>query len=177
MGKTFEVKMDTTRINGALSELARITGRDFKDVVRSEMQKILEKAVNNTPVATVALINQTKNPQLRARRLAARGLLKKVWVQVADKLAMALSGVPAYVGRAETSSGDYPEDAEVKETGVGSKFSIDGASYRIYDPRIIGAFASAMNGRANFFRTNLRRGVFDKAETIAKKYPGLTVNG
>jgi hypothetical protein len=176
MGKTFEVKMDTTRINGALSELARITGRDFKDVVRSEMQKILEKAVSNTPVATVALINQTRNPQLRARRLAARGLLKKVWVQVADKLSMAVAA-PGYVGGATTSKGDYPEDAEVKETGVGSKFSIDGASYRIYDPRIISAFRSAMNGRANFFRTNLRKGVFDKAETIAKKYPGLTVNG
>lgn len=176
MGKNFTATMDSSRINGALAELARITGKDFKDVVRAEMQKILEKAVANTPVATVALINQTKNPQLRARRLAARGLLKKVWAQVADKLGMSLAGVPAYVGRATTAQGDYPEDAVASEKGVGSKFSIDGASYRVYDPRIISAFSKAMNGRANFFRTNLRNGVFDKAEDIARKYPGLFVN-
>lgn len=173
----FEVKMDTTRINGALAELSRITGKDFKDVVRSEMGKILERAVSNTPVASVALIKQTKNPQLRARRLAARGLLKKVWAQIADKLGMAAVGVPAYVERAAAPGGDYPEDAVASEKGQGSKFSIEGASYRVYDPRIIGAFARAMNGRATFFRANLRRGVFAKAETIARKYPGLKING
>jgi hypothetical protein len=169
--------MDTSRINGALAELARITGKDFKDVVDSEMQKILEKAVSNTPVATVALINKTKNPGLRTRRLAARGLSKKGWVQVADKLGISLDGVPGYVGLANTSQGDYPEDAIATKKGVGSKYSIDGANFRVYDPRIIGAFAKAMNGRVNFFRQNLRKGVFDKAETIAAKYPGLTVNG
>lgn len=177
MAKNFEIKMDTSRLNGALNELARITGRDFRDVVRSEMGKILEKAVSNTPVATVSLINETKNPALRARRLAARGLLKKVWLQIAGKLGMAVEGVPAYVDRAQTASGDYPEDAVAAEKGQGSKFSIEGASYRIYDPRIIGAFSRAMNGRANFFRQNLRKGVFDKAEQIAAKYPGLKVNG
>lgn len=176
MGKTFEVKMDTTRINGALAALARITGRDFKDVTRSEMREILKKAVSNTPVATVALIKLTKNQALQARRLAARGLLKKVFVQIGDKLGMDVEH-PAYVGRAEAPGGDYPEDAEVAEKGIGSKFSIDGASYRVYDPRIIGAFAKAMNGRANFYRTNLRKGFLDKAEGIAKQYPGLTVNG
>lgn len=177
MARAFEVKMDTSRINGALAELSRISGRDFRDVVRSEMGKILEKAVANTPVATVALINQTKNPQLRARRLAARGLLKKVWVQIAGKLGMAIDGVPAYVERSAAPSGDYPEDAVAGEKGQGSKYSIDGASYRVYDPRIVGAFARAMNGRASFFRANLRKGVFQKAEQIAAKYPGLKVNG
>lgn len=176
MGKNFTANMDTSRINGALAELSRITGKDFKDVVRSEMTKILEKAVSNTPVATVELINRTKNPDLRARRLAARGLLKKVWAQIAGKLGMALDGVPAYVDRAEAPGGDYPEDAVAAEKGVGSNFSIEGASYRVYDPRIIGAFARAMNGRANFFRQNLRKGVFDKAAAIAAKYPGLKVN-
>ncbi len=177
MAKAFECTMDTSRINGALAELSRITGRDFRDVVRSETQKILEKAVSNTPVATVELINKTTNPGLRARRLAARGLLKKVWVQVAAKLGMAVEGVPAYVDRAAAPGGDYPEDAVASEKGQGTKFSIEGASFRIYDPRIIGALQRAMNGRANYFRTNLRKGVFDKAEEIAKKYPGLSVNG
>lgn len=169
--------MDTSRINGALTELARITGRDFRDVVRPEMQKILEKAVSNTSAASVTLINQTKNPRLRETRLAARGLLKKVWQQIGGKLGMALEGVPAYVERASTPHGDYPENAEAREVGTGSKFSIEGASYRVYDPRIVSAFARAMNGRASFFRNNLRRGVFDKAEEIARKYPGLKVNG
>jgi hypothetical protein len=90
---------------------------------------------------------------------------------------MAIEGVPAYVDRATTQSGDYPEDAVATEKSSGSKFSIEGASYRVYDPRIIGAFAKAMNGRASFFRNNLRKGVFDKAEAIAAKYPGLKVNG
>jgi hypothetical protein len=177
MAKPFEVKMDASRINGALAELARITGKDFKDVVDPEMQKILEKAVSNTASASVALINRTKNPALRARRLGARGLLKKGWVQIANKLGMSLEGVPAYVDRAETASGDYPEDGVASRKGTGSKYSIEGENFRIYDPSIIGAFAKAMNGRANFFRQNLRKGVFDKAETIAAKYPGLKVNG
>jgi hypothetical protein len=72
--------------------------------------------------------------------------------------------------------GDYPENAEGKEKNEGSKYTIDGTSFRVYDPRIVGALGRAINGRASFFKTHLRKGVFDKFDTIAAKYPGLNVN-
>lgn len=153
-----------------------MTGRDYRDVVRSEGQKILEKAVSNAAAASVELINKTKSPTLRAQKLAARGLQKKVFAQIGDKLNMSLEGVPAYVERAIAPSGDHPEDAIASENTSGSKFSIDCRADRFYDPTVFSALAKAVNGRAGFFRSNLRNGVFDKVETIARKYPGLTVN-
>lgn len=177
MGKAFEVTMDTSRINATLAALHSIVGGDFKDVVRSETQKILEKAVSNTPVVSVEAINTTQKPSLRAQRMAARGLLKKVWVQIGEKLNMTLQGTPDYVKRATgPNNDDHPENAEGNEKKSGNEYSIDGVSYRVYDPRIVGAFASAMNGRKNFFRANLRKGVFDEFDKIAAKYPGLYVN-
>jgi hypothetical protein len=122
----------------------------------------------------VASINETKSPTLRAKKLAARGLLKKVWWQIGNRLQLNVDA-PAYVERAEAPGGDYPEDAVGREVTKGASFYIEGTTYRFYDPRMFGALAKAVNGRTNFFRTNLRNGVFDKAESIARKYPGLTV--
>jgi hypothetical protein len=170
------VTMDTSNLKGALSEIARLTGKDFRTVVRSETQKIFEKALSNTPVMLAADIQTTKSPTLRAQKLAARGLLKKVFVQAAEKVQIQLEGTPAYVDRAMAPGGDFPEDAQAKENTKGRAFSIDGEIFRTYDPRVFGALAKAVNGRTGFFRANLRRGVFDKMETIARKYPGMFVH-
>ena len=79
-----------------------------------EMQKILEKAVENTRCCKCCS-NRTdeESPASRAQACRQR-LLKKVWVQVADKLGMSLAGIPAYVGIAAAPGGDYPEDAEAR---------------------------------------------------------------
>jgi len=39
------------------------------------------------------------------------------------------------------------------------------------------AFENAINGRVKFFAMNLRKDVFKKVSTIAKKYPGIQVRG
>jgi hypothetical protein len=39
------------------------------------------------------------------------------------------------------------------------------------------ALLKAINGRTSYFKANLKRGVFKKVSTIAKKYPGMKVRG
>jgi hypothetical protein len=160
----------------ALQELSRLTGKDFEEVTRAEAVKVLEGAITRTDAAQVALINKTKNPEERAKKLAARGLQKKVWAQVASAFGIQLTNVPQYVQAATAPSGDYPEDAHGIAKNQGSSFTLEGTIYRVYWPGVFAALAGAINGRTSFFRTNLRKGVFDKAEDIARKYPGLTVN-
>jgi hypothetical protein len=67
MAKAFTCDMSTSRINATIAALQQITGGDFRDITRAEFQNVLEKVVSNTPVASVALINETKNPRLRAQ--------------------------------------------------------------------------------------------------------------
>jgi hypothetical protein len=160
----------------ALQELSRLTGKDFEEVTRAETVKILESAITRTDAAQMALINQTKNPEARAQKIAARGLQKKVWAQVAEAFGIQLTNVPQYVRAATAPSGDHPEDAEGRARNQGSSFTLEGTIHRVYWPGVFSALARAVNGRTSFFRTNLRKGVFDKAETIARKYPGMTVN-
>lgn len=167
--------LDTSNLTPCLQALAQLTGRDYRDVVRSETEAILSKAVSNTPAASVELINKTKSERLRAQKLAARGLQKKVFVQIGDKLGLSVDR-PAYVDRATAPGGDYPEDAHGKETVSGKKFSVDCQADRYYDPNVFSALAKAVNGRAGFFRRNMRAGVFKSVETIARKYPGLTAS-
>lgn len=160
----------------ALQELSRLTGKDFETVTKAEAAKVLEGAISRTDAASVALIEQIRDPRRREAALAARGLQKKVWAQIGEKMGVSVAGVPKYVQAATTRGGDFPEDAEGREKNQGSSYILEGVAHRIYWPGVFSALAKAVNGRTNFFRTNLRKGVFDKAETIARKYPGLHVN-
>lgn len=230
-----KIHVDASRLNGALHELSRLTGKDFKTVVRHETGKIMQMALSRTPAAKAkdikagvenwefitasADLYAPKTPrdagryqgfvpqkggkgiprvvyykgnrypqalwsqlmQIKERKiqrlLMARGLLKKSWIQVCHRMGVEIGNTPAYVAGATTPKGDYPEDARGGERGEGSKFSFWGEIDRIYDQRIIRALSSAMRGRVNYFKTNLRKGVFLKGKEIARRYPGLYVNG
>lgn len=206
MGKAVNIEIDAHRLNGALRELSRLTGKDFRTVVRHETGKILEGAAKRTDMATVASIKENHEAQpvttiagkiyflnnrypdavwakiqsFRAKRLkeklAARGLARKVWLQIAQQLGIEIK-VAGQVVKATTPKGDYPQDASGSEAGSGSAFTIIGTSLRTYAPGIVGALAGAMRGRLVYFRRNLKTGVFLKAKEIARKYPGLYVNG
>ena len=102
----------------------------------------------------------------------ARGLAKKSWMQVAQKLGITIS-VPSYVEKAKTEKGDYPEDATGTEKTDGSSFFIEITNSRTYSGSVRDAIRAAMRGRTNFFKKNLRLGVFKKTSDIAAKYPGL----
>jgi hypothetical protein len=176
MASTVTSHVDSSNLTAALHELARLTGKDFEQVVNAEGVEVLHGAIRNTDAASVELINKTKDSMLRERRMAARGLAKKVWLQVSEKWALPVTAIPQYAQNATTPRGDFPEDAQGIKNTSGASYSLEGEVYRLYWPFMFSALAKAINGRRNFFRANLRKGVFDKAEDIARKYKGLMVN-
>jgi hypothetical protein len=162
----------TDNLTPILQELSRLTGKEYRDVVRAELGAILSTSVRNTAAASLESINKTRDPEWRAQKIAAIGLQKKVFVQIGDKLGISVDH-PQYVARAAAPSGDHPEDAEGKETASGKKFSLDCVSHRFYDPTVFSVVAKAINGRASFFRRNLRKGVFESMDKMAAKYKRL----
>ena len=106
------------------------------------------------------------------KRKEARGLAKKSWMQIAESLGISIS-VPAYVEKAKTTGGDYPQNATGAEKTDSSGFFIELTNSRTYSPSVRDAIRAAMRGRTNFFKKNLRLGVFKKTSDIAAKYPGL----
>lgn len=109
-----------------------------------------------------------------AKRKEARGLAKKSWMQVAESLGISIS-VPSYVEKAKTTGGDYPENATGSEKSDGSGFFIEITNARTYSASVRDAIRAAMRGRTNFFKKNMKLGVFKKSSEIAAKYPGLKV--
>jgi hypothetical protein len=107
-----------------------------------------------------------------AKRKEARGLAKKSWLQVAESLGISIN-VPAYVEKAKTTGGDYPQNATGAEKTDGSGFFIELTNSRTYSASVRDAIRAAMRGRTNFFKKNLRLGVFKKTSDIAAKYPGI----
>jgi hypothetical protein len=108
------------------------------------------------------------------RRKAARGLAKKGWVQVAQSLGIDINA-PGFVVKATTPNGDYPQNATASEQTDGKGFYIQVTNSRTYDGSVLDAIRAAMRGRTNFFKKNLRLGVFKKTSEIAARYPGLKV--
>jgi len=195
-------QIDDRNLNNALRALAKITGMSFRDVVRYETGKILESAVKKTRAAKVAAIRksvlsrtvtsvQGKRYYMRNRysdslwkkiqdslkrsirnRLTSRGLSKKSWKQLAEKLGITIA-VPAYVAKATARTGDHPSNAKAAEKKSGQQFGIVMVNERTYDPKIVSAIRSAMGSRTAYFKRNLKNDVFKKASDIAARYPGL----
>jgi hypothetical protein len=128
---------------------------------------------NRYPNALWAKIQSERAISLR-QTLAARGLLKKGWYQLAAELNKVISA-PAYVKKATTARGDYPEDASANESGDGSKYTITGTLRRTYDRRIFTALRKAINKRTAYFVRSLKKGLLDNAKGVAARYPGLYV--
>lgn len=104
------------------------------------------------------------------RKSAARGLSKKSWLQVAEKLALALM-VPAYVRSANVFGKDYPQDNDGLVEDMTSEFNLVAVFGRLYDRRFPGFFQRAITGRLKYFKKNLEKGVFDSLEQIQRAYP------
>jgi hypothetical protein len=198
-------QMQDKNMQGALRELARITGASYEDVVEHETYKALEIAVRRTPAAKASSIRKRRadrqwitldgkryrlgrkyNPALQARLdasmqrglkrdLLSRGLLKKSWVQIGSELGVTIKA-PGYVMSAKAENGDFSSNAGAKRISRGKGFYIECTNARPYGYSFrIKAIASAIRGRAKYFRTNLKKGVMDDASKIAKAYPGLIV--
>jgi hypothetical protein len=58
MAKAITTEMDSRNLEGAMRQLARLTGRSFRDVVRGETRSILEIAARRVRSAKVATIRK-----------------------------------------------------------------------------------------------------------------------
>jgi hypothetical protein len=113
-----------------------------------------------------------------AAALGARGLARASWVQIANKLGIAVSVTPAQVLKAVPSTGVIYQPGNGARGRAGSavyydisnnfpfqRFKIDGA-------RIL---SIAIQGRINYFNKNMEKSVFEDLSAIARRYPGLGV--
>ena len=200
--KSQSINVVTSDFSRAMREMSRVTGVSFAEIIRAEAKSILEAAAKKTAAAQVKLIEANANAkpvrslngkryymknrypdslwaalQLQIknsikRRKDSRGLSKKSWVQVAEKLGISIS-TPNYVAKATTKDGDYPENAQGSEKQDGNAFHIEITNSRTYSPSVRDSLRAAMRGRTNFFKKNLRLGVFQKTSEITARYPGL----
>ena len=180
------VAVNTSKFDAMCRELGRMTGSSQASVVKYETAKVVEKAASLTIVAKTALIRKTverlkvtkkqKKQELDAR-IGARGLARQGWWQFGRLLAFAVK-VPAFVTRAKPSDGkEYPAAESFRVINTFGRYIIRIRTERptLLVPFVGGerALRRAMNGRAAYFRRNLKHGVFNDVKTIARRYPGV----
>lgn len=177
------IKVDASKFNAMLRELARRSGVGLDQVVRSETAAVLQKAMNLTKAAEAGKIRarreRKKITQERMKELLARrGLAKQSWYALAEALRLPISA-PGYVRKASVRGSQYPQQVTEKQEGARGRLviTITNSMITMIAANGKGALAKAINGRTGYFRRNLRRGVFDRWREIAKRYPGLDVRG
>lgn len=199
-------RLDTSGFDPMIRELMRITGADYIQVLRNETRGIIEKTISLTKAASVTgievdwlnrewityngkrynltwtypaeLWQQLVDHRERdlAYRLGARGLSKKTWLQIADRLNIILSKVPNYVRKATWGNRNpVLGDGAAEITGKGVSFILKNISDTVIYTGGAAKIAAAVAGRTKFFNENLSRGVFDDVKQIAAKYPGVQV--
>lgn len=134
---------------------------------------------NHYPDMLWGLIEKAQSISLAAA-LAARGLAKKSWDELARSFGFKIV-LPAYASRARPSDGKtYPHDVSSHQQGDGARYSLHvvNAQPTINTSGAQGhrAFARAVHGRVKYFDQNVGHHVFTAAAAVAKKYPGVTVN-
>jgi hypothetical protein len=175
MASKITAEFDSAALSSAMKQLAQISGRDFETVVRNEGAKVLEAASKSTVKADRSLIEKTKDPELRALRIAAMGLAKRAFYELASAMGLAAIKVPAYVQKA-TSKNASDSDTSSTTEGSGSKFVLIGsiAGHRSYPgAKMYSAINGAMRKRANYFRKALKEGWLKKAKDIEGRYPWM----
>jgi hypothetical protein len=138
--------------------------------------KILYNLSYRYPNSLWGAIQTARRADLQ-RILKARGLAKRSWYEIAEKLGIKIE-VPGYVKNAIASTGRTYEDV------IGEKIH-EAASARIHiensqpTVNLIGgeeALQKAIDGRVSFFLNNLQRDVFQHLEQIVRKYPGIRLD-
>ncbi len=180
----------------------------LEQIVDAEVAKIIEAAMKKTKAATVSGIRANseerewttfdgkkyklsnriprdlfmriaaKRKASLLRKLAARGLARRSWVELARLLGFEI-GAPGFVRAARRPSGSGGEENVIIRRqytrGYGLHIANNSPINRWSDARQ--ALFAAVVGRRRFYETNVKRGVFDSMKAVARKYPGLTVMG
>jgi hypothetical protein len=166
---------DHEGLRSAISRLAKISGADMSTVVRGEAMKVLESASAKTVKADRAKIEKTRDPKLRKKRLAAIGLARRAFYELARDAGLG-GKYPAYVRNAKSPLQDRGTSGKVTVRGKKSEFIGRIAGFRSYPgAAMYRALNSAMWSRANSFRMAMRKGFLDNAQGIARRYPWLKV--
>lgn len=183
--------------------------RTMQEVVDYEVSKIVETALARTDAATVNSIRDSQKTRLWAtvgekkykltnrysnavwkkieqarkdsflRKIAARGLAKKAWLNLARLIGFDISS-PGYVRSAKRrGGGEAGEGSSVQRSVPDAAYGLTITQNSPLNPWASArqAFFSAVVGRRKFFEQNLARGVFRDMAAAAKKYPGLVVKG
>jgi hypothetical protein len=119
---------------------------------------------------------KARRRMLIERTIAARGLAKKSWLDVADALGIKID-VPGYVRSARARTGKEYKNAIVKQVVSKDKIQIDITNAQPTVNAIGGARAlsAAIQGRISYFNRNAEHAVFADVKKIARAYPGLKI--
>lgn len=114
--------------------------------------------------------------------LRSRGLARRTWKAIADEMGLEIKLTPKSAAKAVPSNPAVTEGRYLASMKAETRRSRMGVSIRISNaqPTIIklggaGILQRAVNGRVKYFANNLRRGVFQDLQKVAKRYPGLRV--
>ena len=177
-----------------------------KQVVDSEVIKIIEKTIKNTKHATLKSIQKSidRRPPYRTyngkiykitnrfpdsvwnfisgrlnesmeRKISAMSLARKTWYELGIKIGPIKAPVETKVAHSKV---DPAGNVAITREEVNGNYglTIENNSPLIRCSGSSQALFSAIAGRTNFFKQNLRRGVFDSMESVVKKYPGIKFN-
>lgn len=177
------VTIDASRFNAMLRELSRKTGVGLEEVIRAETAAVLQKAMSNTKAAEAGKIRARFDRKKISKedmmeKLRRRGLAKQSWVALAQQLGLPIKA-PTYVTKAQVNKSSYPQKVQSSQTGKRGTFviQITNSMISMIAANGKGALAKAINGRTSYFKTGVKKGVFNDWKTIAAKYPGLKVSG
>jgi len=152
-------------------------------VIRAETRFILENTIKKQIAADAAKIRarQQKGTLSKSKLqelLRRRGLAKQSWLALASQLNLEVAA-PGYVKNAEVRGQEYDQKVKATENVRGGQYMI--VLHNSMRTTIVSqgkwALIGVINRRTNNFYNNVRRGVFEKVKTIAKKYPGIGVKG
>jgi hypothetical protein len=119
---------------------------------------------------------RARRASLIKRKLAARGLAKRSWLEIANMLGITIK-FPGYVASATPQTGQTYNNVSANEqtTKTGVSISIENAQPTV---NAIGggrALSRAIQGRIKYFEKNAEHAVFADVAKIAKAYPGIKV--
>ena len=127
------------------------------------------------PNALWAAITDRRNKSFFAK-VAAIGLSKKSWYELGRRLGLTLKG-GRFVKAIASTGKQYPENTATKIERQKSKLQITIYNSQPTVNRTGGerALQAAVDGRVKYFLGQMALGTFNKAATIAKQYPGITI--
>lgn len=120
---------------------------------------------------------KVRRDAMLTRKLAAVGITKRSWVDIAEKMGQQIN----VAGFVQTARVEPNTSANTETRGVASTSSfirsIKNQSPLLDMPATQGirAFFAAVAGRVNYFHTNVKRAVFTDLADAARKYKGMNI--